>query len=49
MSFETVYTKETRVSCKGTEDAGHPIVYLELSKKGETVCPYCSKVFILEQ
>ena len=37
------YTTEEKVSCDGTENnvVGHPLVYLDLSKDGEAICPYC--------
>jgi uncharacterized Zn-finger protein len=36
----------SRVFCAGGADAlGHPGVYLETSKAGFAVCPYCSRRF----
>lgn len=44
-------TKSSSISCKGKEAPyDHPKVYLEIDKKiGKIECPYCSKVFELEQ
>jgi len=39
----TIY--EDRAFCKGEGHIGHPGVFLDLSKKGRAVCPYCSQVF----
>ena len=52
--FQLVPTKkkivrEKVVWCDGGEDYGHPLVYLNLTKNGKHVCPYCSKTFILKQ
>ena len=27
---------------------GHPKIYLEMGKEKKIVCPYCSKLFVLE-
>ena len=31
----------------GGEPMGHPMVYLTMGGGGETVCPYCSRRFVL--
>jgi uncharacterized Zn-finger protein len=50
MSEENIiYVETTTVACEGNGDAiGHPLVYLDLSKEKEVVCPYCSQHFILK-
>ena len=36
------------VSCDGgIGSAGHPNVYLNIGSENEVVCPYCSRVFVL--
>ena len=41
--------ENTKVSCQGEkEEIGHPLVYLDLLKTGEAVCPYCSAHFKLD-
>ena len=38
------------VSCDGGGGAlGHPKIYLEISKDGKVVCPYCSRTFKLAE
>jgi uncharacterized Zn-finger protein len=45
-SDEVVYVESKKVNCEGEgELIGHPRVYLDLSKTGDVVCPYCSKHF----
>ncbi len=44
---EIIKVKNNRVGCDGGIDFGHPLVYLSLDKKGEIMCPYCSKKYIL--
>ena len=47
-AFETIEVKTEVVSCDGGGGAlGHPAVYLNLGSKGEVVCPYCSRVFVM--
>ena len=41
--------KDNIIGCDGGEDYGHPLVYLNLSKGGRHVCPYCSKIYILKK
>lgn len=47
---EEVYTKSRKVICSGGNYLeGHPKVYLEIARDSDRiVCPYCSKIFILE-
>ena len=41
--------KDKIIACDGGEDYGHPLNYLNLTKGGKQVCPYCSKIFILKK
>lgn len=43
---ETIYVTDPVVACDGGK-LGHPTVYLNLSPKGEIVCPYCSRRYVL--
>ncbi len=37
------------VACDGGGGAlGHPKIYLDMGKEKKIVCPYCSKLFVLE-
>lgn len=44
--IETLYVTDPVVACDGGK-LGHPVVYLNLSPKGEIVCPYCSRRYVL--
>lgn len=45
-STSFVTTKDDTVSCDGGQGAqGHPKIYLDVKKKGDVFCPYCSKHF----
>ena len=50
---KAIYVESVSVSCdggggaKGHPPMGHPNVYLDVGKKGEAVCPYCGRHFIL--
>ena len=44
---ETVYVTEMVVACDGGK-LGHPRVFLNLTSRGEAICPYCSRHFILK-
>ncbi len=46
---ETITVQTTTVGCDGNGPLGHPLVYLKIDAKGEIVCPYCSRRFILEK
>ena len=46
---EKKIVREKVVWCDGGEDYGHPLVYLNLTKNGKHVCPYCSKTFIFRK
>ena len=41
--------KIIQVTCNGGASSGskHPVIYLHLTAKKETICPYCSKQFSL--
>ena len=44
---EIVHSK--KVSCDGGGGVlGHPKIYLDMGKENQIICPYCSKIFILE-
>ena len=43
---ETIYVTDPVVACDGGK-LGHPMVYLNLSPRGEIVCPYCSRRYVL--
>ena len=48
--FETIYNAGSKVSCKGSdESSNHPLIYLDLNKKGSAVCPYCSRNFVIKK
>ena len=37
------------VVCDGGGGAlGHPKIYLDMGKEKKIICPYCSKLFVLE-
>ena len=46
---EKFRVKDKIFGCDGGEDYGHPLVYLNLTKDGKQVCPYCSKIYILKK
>ncbi len=47
--FETIYIDSKRVGCDGGSGVtGHPLVYLDVSKEGQVICPYCSRRFVLK-
>ncbi len=51
---ETIRTPKTRIACDGTGDGladaalGHPRVYLRMDETGRVECPYCDRLFILQ-
>ena len=46
---EEIKVGSLNVACDGGKGhLGHPTVYLNLEEKGEVVCPYCSKKYILD-
>ncbi len=46
---ERIEVKTATVGCDGGGALGHPTVYLTLDDGGETVCPYCSRRFVLAE
>jgi len=46
---ETVIVYTRHISCNGGGANDHPKIYLEIGKTNKAECPYCSKVFILEE
>lgn len=49
---EEVHTKSNKVVCSGNgrQSTEHPKIYLEIAYDSDRiVCPYCSKIFILER
>jgi uncharacterized Zn-finger protein len=48
--FETSSVYTPTAACDGGKGAlGHPTVYLDVAKKGEATCPYCSRHFVLKK
>jgi len=47
MQEDVTYTDKLFIACDGLDSSGHPRVYLDLAKKGEVICPYCSHKFVL--
>ncbi len=46
---ETVVVDREDVSCDGGDGAlGHPRVYLTLERGGRVECPYCDRLFVLD-
>lgn len=43
-----ISVNEKRVYCDGGGALGHPGVYLNIESDGRTVCPYCSRTFVLD-
>ncbi len=43
--------KDEKINCSGGLDleSKHPLVYLHVNSKQVTVCPYCSKKFIIHK
>jgi len=46
---ETVTVATRTVACDGGKGAlGHPRVFLHIGAEGRVLCPYCSRLFVLE-
>ena len=46
---ELQVVSSSKVACDGGGGAlGHPKIYLDMGKEKKIVCPYCSKLFVLE-
>jgi uncharacterized Zn-finger protein len=49
-ALEVVEADQPVVRCDGGGGPlGHPAVYLNMGEKGEILCPYCSRRFVLRQ
>ena len=47
---ELQVVNSSNVVCDGGGGAlGHPKIYLDMGKEKKIVCPYCSKLFVLEK
>jgi uncharacterized Zn-finger protein len=45
---ETITVDTEKLYCDGsTADAGHPRVFLTMTKNGTVDCPYCGRHFVL--
>ncbi len=50
MSQPTIIECNTKiVSCGGDPNLGHPVIYLEIEKKGIVICPYCSRKYVYKK
>ena len=47
LDAEVIRASGLRVACDGGVH-GHPQVWLNLGDDGRIVCPYCSRIFVLE-
>lgn len=46
---EIIFVDEEVVACDGGGGAlGHPRVFLHMEGRGEVMCPYCSRRYVLE-
>ncbi|MGB0919230.1 MAG: zinc-finger domain-containing protein [Holosporaceae bacterium] len=43
--IDVISIYDDTVFCSGEDTLGHPGVFLDLSKTGRAVCPYCSQIF----
>ena len=47
---DSIEVKTANVGCDGGGGPmGHPMVYLTMDGGGETVCPYCSRRYVLAE
>ncbi|HEY8351720.1 MAG TPA: zinc-finger domain-containing protein [Sphingomonadales bacterium] len=47
---EKIYVQSRHLSCDGGEGAlGHPRVYLNMGEDSQVECPYCDRLFILDE
>lgn len=45
--FEVMEVNTRKVHCDGGEGPlGHPRVFLKIDETDQTVCPYCSRMFV---
>ncbi|MAH85558.1 MAG: hypothetical protein CBB68_15140 [Rhodospirillaceae bacterium TMED8] len=48
LASETIYVTSRKVICDGGSDiSGHPRIYLEMGRKDEIMCPYCSRHYVM--
>ena len=48
--FEVITVDTDRVACNGGGGSlGHPKVYLNLGGEGRVECPYCSRLYVLDE
>ncbi|MBM3649082.1 MAG: zinc-finger domain-containing protein [Alphaproteobacteria bacterium] len=48
--FEVITVVTDRVACDGGGGPlGHPKVYLNLGEEGRVECPYCSRLYVLQE
>lgn len=50
-SFRTVNVSSSKgwIHCTGETKFGHPRIFLDLSKTGVAICPYCSCHYIVKE
>lgn len=46
MDEKTFHVEDDVVACNGDQISTHPKVFLDLTKTGQTICPYCSRKYI---
>ena len=47
---EVIHVKDHRIACDGGGGAlGHPRVFLEMGEAHEVTCPYCDRLFVLDE
>ncbi|HTH97498.1 MAG TPA: zinc-finger domain-containing protein [Stellaceae bacterium] len=47
---ETILVSTKRVACNGGGGPlGHPKIYLNLGDDDKALCPYCSRLYVLEK
>ena len=45
---EIIRVGQPQVACDGGGVLGHPKVYLSLERGGRVECPYCDRLFVLD-
>jgi uncharacterized Zn-finger protein len=46
---EAVYVDSRSVACDGGSDQlGHPRVYIAIDRSNQVICPYCGKRFVYD-
>ncbi len=45
---EIIEVETAIVGCDGGGALGHPLVYLNMEKRGSIDCPYCGRKFVLK-